>query len=193
MSDKEVIGMKILENLTRILGRITATAAAVAAVAVAFLALVVSLSFISRTAFGLAIPGLIEFGETLMVLAVFLGLAYGERTQSQIRMTLITEYSPPAVATTLRLIAMLIATGLVTLFAVATSATAWDSFQEGEFRFGLLQFPLWPARAVIAFGFWLLALEYLLKGGHYLLDLVTKNYATYDYGIRQSLKKKGDI
>lgn len=161
--------------------------AALSAFTVAALAGVVAVSFLMRNLFGTAIPGLLEFGETLIVLAVFLALAHGERVQSQIRMTLVTELLTPRTATVLRAFAMLVSLCVVLAFSAATSGAALDSFRSGEVRFGLLRFPLWPARVLIAVGFWLLSIQYLMKLLRYAVDLMQGTYFTYDGGDRTPL------
>ena len=76
-------------------------------------------------------------------------------------MTFITERLPAAIARWLRaagLLAFALYAGWAT---VLSAARAWDSFQSGEVRFGLIEIPQWPARLAIAIGFGLLFLEVL--------------------------------
>jgi TRAP-type C4-dicarboxylate transport system permease small subunit len=101
---------------------------------------------------GSSILGMLEVSETLMVLMVFLGMSYAEHTRTHVRMTLLTNRLPPRISATLRLVAFLVSTWVIGWMAWQTSMRARSSIEMGEFGMGVLQLPLWPARAAIAIG-----------------------------------------
>ncbi len=64
----------------------------------------------------------------------------------------------------LRLLGHAVLCGLVAWMTVETAQAALHSFLVGEYRFGLLQMPIWPARLMIPLGLGVLFLELLVDG-----------------------------
>lgn len=112
-----------------------------------------------RNLFNQSIAGTFEVVEVALVLAVFLGMATAERSGAAVRVTLFTAMLPPRGAAVVRLIGLLVSLGIVVWFAYASIDKALHSFAIGEYKRGIISFPMWPGRAVIALGFSMLALE----------------------------------
>lgn len=112
---------------------------------------------------GTSVLGMLEVSETLMVLMVFLGMAYAEHTRSHVRMTLLTNRLPLRLAATLRLIAFLVSVWIIAWMTWRTAIRARTSIQISEFGMGVLQLPLWPARAAIALGLGVAALQLCIR------------------------------
>lgn len=116
-----------------------------------------------REVTGRSIPGMIELIETFMVIVVFLGLAHAEAVGTHVRMSLVTNALPARVRRVVKSFGML-ACGLgATWFTWATAHRALQSLESGEVKPGLLRFPVWPARIVIAVGFAILIVEYVAR------------------------------
>lgn len=126
--------------------------AVVGALAAVVLMLGISADVGRRYFVGSSILGMLEVSETLMVLMVFLGMSYAEHTKTHVRMTLLTSRLPLRMAAVLRLTAFVISTWIIGWMAWQTTMRARSSIQMGEFGMGVLQLPLWPARAAIALG-----------------------------------------
>lgn len=109
------------------------------------------------------VPGLLELVETFMIFVVFLGLAHAERTNTHVRVSLVTSALPSSVRSGVRVVALLIAMGGAGWFTWAAFERAHTAFVSHEIRTGLLNFPLWPARFAIVAGFALLMLENAVK------------------------------
>lgn len=112
---------------------------------------------------GRSIPGMIELIETFMVIVVFLGLAHAEATGTHVRMSLVTNVLPHRVRRIVKSLGMLACAVGATWFSWASTFRALESFESGEVRPGLLRFPVWPARIVIAVGFTILIFEYIAR------------------------------
>lgn len=112
-----------------------------------------------RQATGASIPGVVEYSEVLMVGLVFLGLAYAQRARAHIGVDLVTERMPVRVAHIARAIGLTIAFVVLAIMAYETFEVALRSFESREFRFGLVQVPIWPARMIIPIGLVALLLE----------------------------------
>lgn len=101
---------------------------------------------------GKAIDGVIEMGEVLMVSTVFLGLAYAETRGAHVNMTLVIRKLPPRIAAIANSLGLLLVLFVVGWMVYVTGLRAYDSFSANEYRFGLVQIPIWPARVALAVG-----------------------------------------
>lgn len=130
----------------------------------------------SRNFFGKSIPGILESAEVILVVGVFLGMAYAQRLKAHVSTSLIVDLFPKSVGRVLRVTGLLAVIVYVALATWKTGERALQSFLTGEVRFGLIEIPQWPARAAIAIGFALLLLELIrdlrriLSGKHETTD-----------------------
>jgi len=145
----------------RLSGALSRTGAGFATCALFLIMATATLDVASRNLRGQSIPGVLESAEVILVIGVFLGLAYAQRLKAHVATSLIVDRFPPLVSRVMR------ATGLLAVITYVATATwmtgdrAWQSFVTGEVRFGLIEIPQWPARAAIAIGFLLLLFELL--------------------------------
>jgi TRAP-type C4-dicarboxylate transport system permease small subunit len=154
-----------VQRIDAVVRRLSAALALVAAICGAFVMLLMSLDVINRMATGGSIRGAFEAVEMLLVLMVFLGIAYAERSGAHVRVRLMTAKMPPMVAEVTRLLGNLVALGIVAWMAYETVILAQRSVATGEFRMGLVSFPIWPGRVAVAVGLTLLTLELALTVG----------------------------
>ncbi|WP_083411123.1 TRAP transporter small permease [Arthrobacter sp. UCD-GKA] len=115
----------------------------------------------TRLSTGSSLAGAFELSETLVVLIVFFGIAFVERSGNNVRVTVVTERLPARVANLLRAVGTLVTMLVIVWFAYATFTEAISSYQIREFHVGLVNFPLWPARVVVVLGFIALFFEFL--------------------------------
>lgn len=118
---------------------------------------------ISRSASLGSIPGMIEIIQTFLVVVVFLGLAQAEATGAHVRMNLVTRALPFNVRRVVKAIGMAICAVVSAWMAWASTSRAIHSTISDEVEQGLLSFPVWPARIVMAAGFILLVFEYMVR------------------------------
>lgn len=118
---------------------------------------------IFRNTFGVSVRGAFELVELLLVLAVFLGMANAERKQAHVRVMLVTSSVPPRVGEAMRLLGLFVSLVIVCWFVYSSGLRAAHSWRIGEYQSGLLRFPLYPGRMIIAVGFALLALELVMS------------------------------
>lgn len=115
--------------------------------------------------FGQPVPGALELTENTMVLIVFGALAYAQIRKSHIRVELLLTRMGPRTRVAMDMIAHVAALlffGLLLWQAILESQFSW---QIGEATVGLVRFPLYPAR-------WILAAGTALMMAQLLLDLV---------------------
>jgi TRAP-type C4-dicarboxylate transport system permease small subunit len=138
---------------------VSAVLAVLSAVSVAVLMFLVTIDVLRRSLFGRSVPGAVEIGELMVVAIVFLGIGYAQQRKDHVAINAFTARLPLRVATVLRLVGQVLLCVLVVWMIYASGRAAWQSFLTGEYRFGLLRVPIWPARAVIPLGLTSLLLE----------------------------------
>ena len=112
--------------------------------------------------FGLSsrpIPGAFEFIGTMMVVSVFLAVSLGQARRVHIQVELVVQMLPRSLQKAAFALHHLLASGFFVLIAWASWPAALHSFRVGEFSAGLVNYPIWPARIILAFGATLMALQ----------------------------------
>jgi TRAP-type C4-dicarboxylate transport system permease small subunit len=103
------------------------------------------------------------------VLIVFGALAYAQIRRSHIRVELVYFQMPPRVRAGMDVITDLAAIAFYGLILSQAISEAQYSLQIGEATVGLIRFPLWPARFILAAGCALMILQLIL---HLIEDLI---------------------
>ena len=143
----------------RVLRRMSGVAAVAASLGVAVLAVGITADVALRYFVGSGVPGMIEYAATLMVAVVFLGLAEGQRKGEHVGMTFLVDRLPRAPRHILPMVGLLAMALLLLWMTIETTGDVIKSYSSGEFRFGLIRVPLWPAKATIPIGLSLLLAE----------------------------------
>jgi len=115
------------------------------------------------------VPGPRELTESTMVLIVFGALAYAQIRRAHIRVELVYFQMPPRIRAVMDVITDLAA---ITFFGLILSEAineAQYSLQIGEATVGLIRFPLWPARFILAAGCALMIMQLVL---HLIEDVI---------------------
>ena len=105
------------------------------------------------------VPGVIELNEVLMIGIVFLGLGVAQKEDSHIRAELFVSRLGPERRRYFDLISLIFSVGFWTIILVQAVPKAWESFLTGEYREGLIKFPIWPARWMLAAGVLVICLQ----------------------------------
>lgn len=132
--------------------RIAAGLAVIAALSVTVMMAITALDVAKRALTGSSLAGAQEITESLIVTIVYLGIAWAQYRREHVAIDLFTARLPARTAAAVRAIGQIIVVGIVTWMLVRTGSAAWEAFKSGEVRFGLLQLPMWPARAAIPLG-----------------------------------------
>ncbi len=150
----------------KVLDRLLITAMILSMASCLFMVAITVLDVLARHAIGRPVPGVIEFNEVLMVCVVFLGLGLSQKDRAQIRAELFISRLSPKLRKGFDVFALVIAWCFWTLLSFQAVSRGWESFVMGEYREGLLKFPMWPAR-------WALALGMILMSIQLIRDIVT--------------------
>lgn len=103
----------------------------------------------------------VELSELLLVILVFLGLAAAQQQRQNYSIDILTQHFPHRIQKAFELAGYAACLLIVVVLAWPSSKQAIASFERGESGFGIVPFPLWPARVILAVGLWLLALQFL--------------------------------
>lgn len=102
--------------------------------------------------FGRPVPGALELTESTMVLIVFGALTYAQIRRSHIRVELFYTRMRPRVKAAMDILADVAALTFFGLLVWQGTNEALFSMQIGEATDGLIRFPLYPARIILAVG-----------------------------------------
>ncbi|WP_084500398.1 TRAP transporter small permease [Brevibacterium album] len=148
--------MKALDTFSR---RLSSTFAVIASLTIALIMVLTVADVARRSLTGRSIPGTTEFSEVFLVAAAFLGLAYAMRTGAHVAVDLVVERMPARAGRIVFTIGMVTAIAVLVWMTFQTGGAALRSISAGEYRYGLIQVPIWPAKAVIPVALAALILE----------------------------------
>lgn len=126
-----------------------------------FMIIITILDVFSRNLIGQAIVGVFELNEILMVCIVFLGLGIAQKERAHIRAELFVFRLSPRWYRRFEVFAYLMGFLFWTILCIQSTKKAWESFLTGEYKEGLIKFPMWPARWALALGLLILCLQLL--------------------------------
>ncbi|PTX03033.1 TRAP transporter small permease [Pararhodobacter aggregans] len=138
-----------MNRLIELYDRIMVT---LAALTLTILMTMTTLSALGRYFFNRPVPDNVTVSQMMMVLIVFLPLAYVQKLRHHVSVTLFSDWLPPGGLRKLEgfgLFLSLIFFGLIAATAVAATLKAYHI---GESTRGELDLPTWPAHAVMAVG-----------------------------------------
>lgn len=111
---------------------------------------------------GRPVPGALEITESTMTLIVFGALTYAQIRRSHIRVELLYLRASARMQSAMDIVTDLAALLFFSLLVWQAFNEAVYSWQIGEATFGLIRFPLYPARIVLVLGAGLFILQLLL-------------------------------
>ncbi len=105
------------------------------------------------------IPATFEFMGAMMVITVFLAASFAQHERRHIRVELLVRRLPRVLQNAAEIVQYSFAAIVFGLIARFTWPAAVHAFNVGEYATGLINFPLWPARFVLAFGVTLMTIQ----------------------------------
>lgn len=128
------------------------------------------------------VPAAFEFMATMMVVTVFLAVSLGQSRRGHIRVEVIVNRLPPALQKAANVLQYVLSALLFGLIARFAWPAAMHSFNVGEYAPGIINFPIWPARFILAFGASLMTLQCLF-------DLLSVFSSRFDATDREHLNR----
>lgn len=130
----------------------------IAALAVVVMMLAIVLDVVTRWVTGASLPAMVEISETSLVVSIFLGLSWAAVTGAHVSVSLVTDRLGKVAGRVTALIAWMLCTVMAAWYTWGTAHRALSSIERNEIRMGLVHWPIWPLRWVIAVGFLILTL-----------------------------------
>lgn len=161
MSDQP--GVRSGGYVRRVVHQATQVLALIAVLCIVVMLVAIVADVTRRTLFGESVAGVVELAEVMMVAIVFLGLGFAERRGAHVSMTLLIRKLPPRAAAVVNGLGLLLVVAVVGWMVYVTADRALVSFEDREFRFGLVRVPVWPARIAIAVGLVVYFLELVFR------------------------------
>ena len=115
-----------------------------------------------------------EISELLMVVLVYLGLAAAQQNRQNFAIDIASRRLSASLQLLVEMLGYLFSLVLVATLAWLSTKQAYSAFERGESGFGIVSFPIWPARFILALGLWLLALQLLCDVFRYFLGAPSK-------------------
>jgi len=160
-------------NWSRGLERVIHVLGTLAAVLIITIMILTTTDVIARYIIGSPLKGGVEISEILFLSAVYLGLSYTQLFREHVGVDLFISHFSPTTRRVLETIMLFLALILYGLLAWRGGEAFWASLSTGEYRWGLISIPLWPARLMIPVGVSVLCLKFIAEIAlniHNLLD-----------------------
>lgn len=122
----------------------------VAAAAIFALMFIGVFQIVSRTVFGVAIYGYIDYMEQASALFAFLGIGYAQRVGAHVRMDLLLRGVSLRVLWAMELFAVTIALVIVSLLIVSSYENFLRAWQLGDSTMDI-KLPVWPTKLMVPF------------------------------------------
>lgn len=148
---------------------LSSTMGAVAGILVILAIFPTVLDVASRYVTGRSLRGVVEYSEVILIVIVYFAMGAAFRNGSHISTPIFLNLLPPGLARALDFIGCAILAIVLATAIYLTALLAINSYAIGEFRFGLTQVPIWPAKIAIPIGLAVMFLEVVLRA----LDLMT--------------------
>jgi len=128
-----------------------------------FIMLVVCVDVVGRSFFNHPIPGANEISELLLACLIFFGLAAAQQKKQHYMVEFVLNRLSNRAQAFLIGLSYLLCASVAALLCWYSAEHAISSFQMKESSWGTVEFPIWPARIVVAFGLALFSVQYLIQ------------------------------
>lgn len=158
MAKKAVLVLRI----SKYYKRFVTGCAVVSCVSIAIMMFSTTIDTILRYIFNRPIPGVFELNEVVLVVCIFMGIAWCQVDRGHIRVTMLMVRMSQRKAVIMDTIVWIIVLGFVMIMAIETWHDAVYAYSIKMFRWGTVQMPIWWARALVPIGLWLMCIQLVL-------------------------------
>jgi len=153
---------RVLARISRWLAVLEDALNLCAAAAIFFLMFVGVFQIVSRTVFGTAIYGYIDYIEQASPIFALLGVAYCQRLGAHVRMDLILRGLPKRLLWAMEGLAVVLALIIVTVLIESTFANFLRAWQRGDSSMDI-RLPVWPSKLMVPLALSVLWVRLLLQ------------------------------
>lgn len=108
--------------------------------------------------FGTSLAGAPEIAENLLVVFVFLTLAYTQAMEGNVSIEFLVRRLPLPLQQAASIVSKIVCLAVTLVFVVGTSREAIKSWSISEYKISSFDIPLWPSKFIVTLGFLFLAL-----------------------------------
>lgn len=130
-----------------------------AAITIALMMLSTTLDATARYVLNNPIPGVFELNEVLLVICVYMGMAWTQIEKGHIRVTAFLMRVSDKTSAKFNILAWAATFIFLSILAHQSAIGAWEAFQIREFRWGSVQMPIWWAKALVPIGCWMMNIQ----------------------------------
>jgi TRAP-type C4-dicarboxylate transport system permease small subunit len=152
-----------MRAIVRWITRFNQLLATIAGLFTALITLIICIDVGSRGLLNRSVQGASDLAILLLVALIFLGFAGAEAKGENFAVTLLVRKLAPRPRRVLDAITTSCAVAAVGLLAWFSWTRAIDSVRSGEQSYGVIAFPVWPSKLVIAFGLSMLLLQLIAR------------------------------
>ena len=168
-----------METFVQWYKRICLAFGAVAAASLAIMMLSTSADTSLRYMFNAPLPGVFELNEVLLVVVVFLGIAWTQVERGHTRVVLVMRRLEMRTAIKMDIVCWVVCFLFLGALGVQSAKEALRSISINEFRWGAVQMPIWWAKSLVPLGCWMTCIQFLIDiwkdlqmlKGRYPLDI----------------------
>ena len=133
-----------------------------------------------RNMFGSSLPGFLEYSEVGLVFVIYLGMAGAMMDRTHIFTPVLTSRLSRLAGDIVRVVGLALVAVLLAVMVFGTTRVALESFSVREFRFGLVEVAIWPAKVAVSFGLCALLLEVGLQLIESIMAVTRRRCASRD-------------
>ena len=136
--------------------------ASISGLTIAVMMLSTTVDASARYFFNEPIAGIFELNEVILVICVYMGLAWTQIERGHIRVTAILEQLSGRAHCYFNIVAWLFSFLFVFILGYQSCLGAIESIRVWEFRWGTVQMPIWWVKSLVPIGCWMLNIQLII-------------------------------
>lgn len=134
----------------------------ISALTIAVMMLSTTTDTFSRYFFNYPLSGVFELNEVILVICVYLALAWTQFSRGHIRVNIFLQRLSSRNLAVMDMVAWSACLAFISLVAWQSTIGAWHSILLREFRWGSVQMPIWWVKSMVPLGCYLLGIQLLI-------------------------------
>jgi TRAP-type mannitol/chloroaromatic compound transport system permease small subunit len=165
-------------KISKVHEMIARTSGTLSGVCVLVMVLTIVVDITGRTFFYKPLEGTLELNEMLMVLIVFLGLAWTQSQRGNVKIEVFTSRLSHRSSRVVDLAVWTMSLVFASLITIGGTVEALHSTRIREAVWGIARFPVWPGKIILSFGCFLLCIQFLVDILHEVGHLLSHKEKT---------------
>ena len=172
-----------LEKLEKVQVSVENTLSRTSSVLIIFMMSITTVDVVLRYIFNSPLPGVFNLCQMVIIGVVYLAIARVQQQKDHVRVDVLIEKITGTPRTVMELGTLLVALAAFGMMLYKTGLYAWEAWATGDYEMGLVEYPFWPAKAILSLGILVLILRLITDIRHYHAELRQNT----DHWIRWSI------